>query len=132
MRPKRKAIPKSVKATVVRRQGKLCICGCGETVSSEPRTNTHFDHEPALRLRAVNDAGTDYDPPQHSARHIDARCPASHKIKTNGAGATTAGADAGKIKKERKREREAAGTTKPKRKIQSRGFDRRKRHMRGR
>jgi hypothetical protein len=102
-RPPRKHIPLWVKKAVVERQGGLCLCGCGAAVSWKPKTETHFDHEPALRLRQINRRGTDYIPPQHSIPHLDARCPASHRVKTSGSGATTAGTDAGKIKKERKR-----------------------------
>jgi hypothetical protein len=116
-RPPRKAIPVRIKRAVCARQGGLCKCGCGQPVSEKPRTNTHFDHEPALILRDVNRSGTDYVPPQHSARHIDARCPLSHKVKTSGSGATTAGTDIGKRKKERKRRR-----CTPKKRIASVGF----------
>jgi hypothetical protein len=121
-RPKRRAIPVRSKRTVVDRQGGLCICGCGQAVSEKPMTGTHFDHEPALRLRDVNDDGTDYIPPQGHPDFIDARCRPSHKVKTSGASraAGTAGTDIGKIKKERKRLKRAG---RPKRKWQSRGFD---------
>lgn len=104
-RPARKRIPIWVKKLVVERQGGVCVCGCGQAVSWKPKTNTHFDHEPALILRDVNKRRTDYRPPQLSWRHIDARCPKSHKVKTSGAGATTAGTDIGKMKKENKRQR---------------------------
>lgn len=114
-RPKRRAIPVRIKRAVVERQGGICKCGCGQPVSWKPKTNTHFDHEPALRLREVSSAG-DYIPGQHSQAHIDAICPESHHAKTHGTGATTAGTDTGKIKKERKRAR----APKPKRRWASR------------
>lgn len=88
---------------MLKRQGALCKCGCGAKVG--PSHPTHYDHEPALRLRKINRAGTDYIPPQHSSKHIDARCPASHAVKTHGSGATTAGTDIGKIKKMREHEK---------------------------
>lgn len=102
-RPKRRAIPLRIKRIVCDRQGSLCKCGCGQPVSEKPKRNTHFDHEPALILRDVSADGSDYIPPQHDPAYIDARCPASHKVKTCGSGATTAGTDIGKRKKERKR-----------------------------
>lgn len=121
LRPKRKAIPKWVKRLVVERQNGVCVCGCGQAVSAEVGTNTHFDHEPALALRNVNRRRTDYIPPQFSPSHIDARCPGSHKIKTSGSGATTAGTDIGKIARERKRDRPPRMKRKwPKRKFQKR------------
>lgn len=85
-----------------------------------PKSQTEFDHEPALILRDVNKAGDDYIPPQHSPDHIDARCPDSHRRKTSGLG-TTAGTDIGKMKKENKRQR----PPKPKRRWASRPFQKR-------
>ena len=120
-RPPRKAIPLWVKRHVVGAQGGLCVCGCGQAVSVKARTDTHFDHEPALILRKVNQRKTDYIPPQHHPDYIDARCPLSHKIKTSGSGATTAGTDIGKMKKERKRNR----PPKPKRSWPKRSFQKR-------
>jgi hypothetical protein len=110
-RPKRRAIPMAVKRAVAERQNCLCKCGCRKLVMvtygrrAVFMAGIHFDHQPALRLRDVNAAGTDYDPPQHSARHIDARCAQSHRVKTSGAGASIAGSDLGKIVKERRRGR---------------------------
>lgn len=124
-RPKRKAIPVRVKRAVVERQGGICKCGCGQPVSWKPKTNTHFDHEPALRLRELNNG--DYIPGQHSMAHIDAICPESHHAKTHGTGATTAGTDTGKIKKERKRARPPKPKrTWPSRDIPARPFEKRK------
>lgn len=134
-RPKRKRIPLAVRQVVVQRQGFFCKAGCGKNVSAlggnnigipkEDRTN--FDHEPALALRDVNRAGTDYIPAQHSPKHIDALCWKCHRAKTSGSGATTAGTDIGKIKKERKRAR--APNPKrhwPARKMQSKPFPKRR------
>ena len=113
-RPKRKAIPVRPRHEIVARQGGVCICGSGLPVSAERDGTTDYDHEPALILRDVNEDGTDYVPPQLDPQYIDARnrtC-RCHKIKTSGSGATTAGTDIGKWKKEQKRARRAS---KPKR-----------------
>lgn len=101
-RPRRRSIPMKVKRLVLKRQHGLCKCGCGRIMGGDIEI-THYDHEPALALRAVNRRGTDFVPPQHDPAYIDARCPESHLVKTSGTGATTAGTDIGKITKERRR-----------------------------
>lgn len=106
-RPKRRAIPVALKCAVCERQDFLCAFCDEATVHWRPRSNTVFDHEPALKLRDVNRRGTDYVPPQHSAEHIDAICRECNVKKTFGKG-TVAGSDFGKIKKERKRARALA------------------------
>lgn len=121
-RPPRRAIPVRIKRQVCERQNFLCRGDCGRPVDPRPRRQTHFDHSPALRLRDISLDGRDYIPHQHSPEHIDALCPECHHAKTRGTGATTAGSDIGKIKKERHREDRRAGIEKPKQKIQSRGF----------
>lgn len=124
-RPKRKYIPMGVRRESARNQGGICGCGCGIAIwadAKETKSNCDWDHEPALRLRNVNRRRTDYVPAQLDPRYIVARCPSSHDAKTHGTGATTAGTDTGKIKKERKRDR----APKPKRQWQSRGFDKTK------
>lgn len=123
-RPKRKRIPAGVRKKVCDRQNGICGCGCGLHVTHRTNGGTEFDHEPALALRDVNKAGTDYVPPQHDPDYIIARCPASHLAKTSGTGATTAGTDIGKIKKQRKREK-AMMPQRFKRRIPSRPFRRR-------
>jgi hypothetical protein len=48
-----------------------------------------WSHEPALGLRPVNDAGTDYVPPQHSVDHLFIRKRPDHDhitFKNNGTG----------------------------------------------
>lgn len=135
-RPKRRAIPVRIKRQIIAGQ-KVCPCGCGlELTIGLP---THWDHEPALRLRNVNRRRTDYIPKQHDRRYIVGRCVPSHKVKTHGTGATTAGTDIGKISKERRRSRkprfkrpipsrpmQSSKTRWPKQKLQSRPFQRRK------
>lgn len=101
-RPKRKYIPLAVKQAVANRQDWLCKCGCGTSIASG---KVHWDHEPALRLRDIAPDGLDYIPPQNDPDYIDALCPEAHHAKTRGTGATTAGTDIGKIKKERRRSR---------------------------
>lgn len=114
-RPNRKYIPLSVKRAVANRQRWVCKCGCGAAIENG---KVHWDHEPALRLRDVSPDGSDYIPPQNDPDYIDALCPASHHAKTHGTGASTAGTDIGKIKKERKRNK----PQKLKTRIPARGF----------
>jgi hypothetical protein len=119
-RPKRKAVPMAERRVVVARQFGLCKCGCKEMVYAERGRGTHFDHEPALILRDIHIDGTDYLPPQHSVPHLDAYAHISHaRRKTCGMGASTAGSDTGKRKKERKRDK----PDKPKRKWGSRKME---------
>lgn len=87
----------------------MCPCGCGQAVSEKPRTGTKFDHVPALRQRNVNAAWTDYDPPQHSAAHIDAICAAEHDRRTFKGRGRAGRSDATENARERKREKERAG-----------------------
>ncbi len=127
-RPKRLYIPLSVKREAARRQGGVCPCGCGtpcwkDAWRDKPReSGVEWDHHPALILRDVNEAWTDYIPPQLDPAYIVGRCEASHLVKTSGSGGTTAGTDIGIAKKERKRNKKRAGLTKPKAQIRSRGF----------
>lgn len=106
-RPARKNIPMAVKREVATRQGGICQCGCGTAIAwpEGDKCTVEFDHMPALRLREINRAGTDYIPAQNDSDYIVARCTESHLIKTSGSGATTAGTDIGAIKKERRRGR---------------------------
>lgn len=119
-RPPRRAIPVSVKRAVVARQKGICPCGCGQEVSERPRTNTVFDHVPPLRQRTVNAAGTDYEPPQHSAEHIDAVCRAESDVRTFRGRGAAGRSDATENARERRREKERAGIGKPKSKWGSR------------
>lgn len=125
-RPPRLHIPIAVKREAARLQGGVCPCGCGTPCwgdAKETKALVEWDHDPALRRRTVNEAWTDYIPPQLDPRYIVGRCEASHDRKTRGSGATTAGTDAGYIKKDRKREKLLAGAlSKPKKQIQGRGF----------
>jgi hypothetical protein len=131
-RPARKHIPIAVKRAVARRQNGVCQCGCGTVIFSDSlgsRTaspNIQWDHDPALRLRDVNRRKTDYVPRQNDPNYLVARCRPSHRAKTSGTGATTAGTDTGKIKKERKRAKKGRKTRWPSRKIPSRPFPKRK------
>lgn len=130
-RPRRKAIPLKVKQAVCERQNWLCLCGCGNNVGTyQHKATTRFDHTPSIFLRVVNDAGTDYVPPQNDPDFIVARCLVSDGRKTHGGKrGTTAGSDINAIAKQRRRER----APKPKRKWPSRpmgkgrGFEKRKR-----
>lgn len=43
-----------------------------------------LDHDPALAIRPINAAGTDYEPPQHAIAHLVWRPKSDHAIKTTG------------------------------------------------
>lgn len=135
-RPKRKAIPTSVKCDVLRRQRAHCA-ECKQPLW--PSDPTEYDHRPAIILRSVNSAGTDYVPPQLDPDYIEALHADCHQKRTTGRkpGAartvTTKGSDAhlaakfrrieGKNKPRRKSPIKSRGFAKgPKRKLQSRGF----------
>lgn len=107
-RPKRKAIPASVKNAVLVRQGYRCA-ECKQTLLGGP---VDYDHRPALIMRPVNAEGTDYIPPQNDPDHIEAlhprpchlrrsvgRAPGAEKT------ATSKGSDVWLAKKFRKLER---------------------------
>lgn len=118
-RPARLHIPVAVLRDAARRQGGFCLCGCRTPCwvdAKQTKSLVEWDHDPALRRRDVNEAGTDYIPPQLDPAYIVGRCEASHLVKTSGSGATTAGTDIGAIKKERKRQKAMAGATKKKQK----------------
>lgn len=103
-----------------------------------------LDHDPALALRKVNAALNDYDPPQHDPNYLRWRMPAEHKVKTFGCKATTAGSDIHLIAKSKRVTRdqedfrrrmlakEPGQDVRPGskwakgRKLQSRGFERRR------
>lgn len=126
-RPKRKYIPMWIRLATVKRQDGKCACGCGAPVSVEKGSGTDFDHDPALILRRVNRAWTDYIPKQLSPNHIVARTRTCHHRKTRGTGATVAGTDIGMMKKNRRRERPRPRVKChwPKRKMQSKPFPKR-------
>lgn len=77
MTPTRRAIPLSVKLDVALRA--LGLHGIA----------IDWSHEPALELRAINDEGTDWKPPQHDPAYIFIRRKAEHAeitFKDNGTG----------------------------------------------
>jgi hypothetical protein len=95
-----------------------------------------WSHEPALQLRAINEAGTDYDPPQHDPGFIFIRRRAEHDritFKDNGTGRgdLTAIAHSKRVTKEHEEFRRRilakdAGEPRPERRghgLRSRGFD---------
>lgn len=126
-RPRRKAIPLSVKRTVRARQHDCCV-DCGAPLDN----TTEFDHRPALWARPVNASGTDYEPAQNDPAFIEGLHAPCHLKRTTGRlpGAertiTTKGSDAHLKAKFNRLE----GRTKPRRKVQwptgrkirSRGF----------
>ncbi len=92
-RPKRKAIPLSVKVEI-----------CLRLLGIDP-ADVQWDHAPALELRPVNDDGTDFDPPQHSAAHIQPLSRAAHAAKTNGPAHDKSQSDKGRIAHTKRLER---------------------------
>jgi 5-methylcytosine-specific restriction endonuclease McrA len=127
-RPARKAIPRSVKDAVLKRQGDQCA-ECGDLFKGGDKIE--YDHRPAIIMRAVNVEGTDYHPPQNDPDHIEALHKLCHLKRTVGRipGAektiTVKGSDAWLAAKFRKLE----GKNKPKlkAKIANRGFPKTKR-----
>lgn len=95
-RPKRKAIPVAVKLESVLRLDGKCP-HCSERLGDLKGLN--FDHRPALINRSVNEAGTDYVPPQLDPEFIEPMHIDCHKQRTFGPGGekriTTAGSDIG-------------------------------------
>lgn len=112
-----------------------------------------FDHYPALGLRDVDPDTRKYIPDQHDPEYLQWLYTPTHDIKTRGRGATTRGSDIGEITKtrhlvEKRIERERAEATrtairmgeepppppkrqKPKSRLQSRGFSKTHRPLRG-
>ena len=83
-RPKRKAIPKKIKIQVWRQQQAICP-ECKEFIIITPSgDNIQYDHRPAIIMRPVNAAGTDYEPPQNDPNHIEALHKACHLRRTVG------------------------------------------------
>ena len=118
-RPKRKAIPVSVKI-------EACLLLLG---FDDPKA-VQWDHDPAIGLRPVNVAGDDYDPPQLDPRRIFPMLTPDHARKTDGDPAIPLSGDKSRIAKavrlERKRlaDRKAKRTWPKGRRIESRGFQR--------
>ena len=79
MRPRRKAIPPAVKLEVFVRQGGRCA-ECHGTIED----GVEYDHRPAIIMRPVSAAGTDYDPPQNDPNFIEALHKACHLRRTVG------------------------------------------------
>lgn len=80
--PKRKAIPDRIKVCVLEREVRRLN-------GWPPDTRLDYDHDPALQLRAINSAGTDYDPAQLDPDYIYVKRDTDHDRKTftdNGTG----------------------------------------------
>lgn len=130
MRPKRKAIPLSVKREVRDRQNHHCA-GCGIIFTTDDKIE--YDHRPSIIMRAVNVDGTDYHPPQNDPAFIEALHAHCHLKRTVGRipGAeqtiTIKGSDAWLAAKFRKLE----GKNKPRKRqtIAPRGFPKVKRRF---
>lgn len=128
MRPKRKAIPRWVKDTVLKRQNSHCAA-CKVIFLVDDKIE--YDHRPALVLRKIQ--GNEYWPPQNDPSYIDALHAACHLKRTVGRlpGAertvTTKGSDAHLAAKFRKLE--GRNKRKPRRTIAPRGFSKIKRKI---
>lgn len=114
-RPKRKAIPRSVRLEVNDRQ-LYCCAECKQPFTLEGKIE--HDHRPPLEQREVSAEGTDYIPPQLDPDYIDGLHEPCHLKRTTGRapGATTTvttkGSDSWRAAKFRRLE----GRNKPKRK----------------
>lgn len=79
-RPKRRAVPMKLQ-----RNAALALCAeLMVKLGLEQVDAWQLDHDPALGLRPVNDAGTDYEPAQHDPRFLVWRPIRQHAEKTNG------------------------------------------------
>lgn len=108
-RPKRRAIPVKIKREVCERQGFVCACGCNAPVHWRPRSESVFDHIPALRLRDVLPDNSDYSPGQHDSKYLQALSKPCSDLKTfkkHGADFS----DLTKIARERRREKKRTQT----------------------
>jgi hypothetical protein len=97
----------------------------------------HLDHDPALALRPLNEAGTDFDPPQHDPRYMRWVSTSDHSRKTTGrkgeSKLSISGGDQQKIAKVKRLEKKFVSRLlrpekkeRPKRKWPSRPFAKRK------
>lgn len=76
---RRKAISKKLRALVALQQGGLCSCGCEEKL----QLGFHIDHDPALELRAWDEAVQDTIPPANDPAYLFGMVPDHHRKKTN-------------------------------------------------
>jgi len=100
------------------------VAACLDALGFGPDDKIEWDHEPALGLRERTPDGG-YIPDANDPRYIRPRRKEEHAVKTRGNGATTAGSDVHRIAKVRRIIRKREEPAKPKRKIQSRGFEKR-------
>ena len=107
--PKRRAPPARVKKAVRERQKGKCGCRarCGAVLPPDGKGLVQYQHDPALGIRPVNEAGTDWIPPQHDPDHLFAELVACHLRETNEgrSGATSIGSDRHAIDKVKRAER---------------------------
>lgn len=152
---KRRTPPLAVKLEAALRQLVEAWRALGKIPDDVPdaAVKLQFDHFPALGLRDVDPETRKYIPDQHDPEYLQWLYHRTHDIKTRGRGATTRGSDIGEmtktrklVKKRKERERAAAERAaieageeppppsrriKPKRRMQSRGFDKGHRPLRG-
>ena len=91
-RPKRKPIPLKAR-----------LEACLLLLKIDPK-DVQWDHDPPLGLRSINDAGTDYEPPQHDPQYIQPLSAAAHALKTDGDHVPLSG-DKSRISKAKRLER---------------------------
>lgn len=99
-RPPRKSPPRRIcLAALIRQRGTCAYSGRAFTVDDALAGRIHFDHDPPLEAREVNEAGDDYIPPQHDIATLFACLATAHDAKTHGPGGekriTTRGSDTG-------------------------------------
>lgn len=118
---RRKAIPERIKRIIEARQEGRCFCNCNASILQG--SDVEFDHSPALKLRPINEDGTDYVPAQLDPKYIVARCAKSHAAKTFGPSkASSIGGDIHAIAKVKRILKRDTGIKKTKREIKSAGF----------
>lgn len=80
--PPRKSIPDKLKLEIYLEHNGRCA-RTGKKLGHYSR-QTEYNHNPPLKLRAINEDGTDYVPPQLDPAYIEPLMPSVHDAVTNG------------------------------------------------